>query len=570
MKRGENPYAWNFSDMLRVFRDAGLSFTPFLDGAAQNRVTYPALPILTVLGFNLIGIGQVRIISLVFQILLLVLIFVGTPQRFRTVLVLPLFLLKEFVPFSLGGIQDVVWSALLVGMILAWKHRLLRAVLFGLACAYRQQPWFVAPFLLIDMWHQPGSVRMRWRQIVCFLGISLGTFMAINLPFIVWDPIAWALGAFEPAYARFDVVSAGLGALTQHGLAPFPREFYTVLQISSYLIMLIVYWRHARAIGQAFWIFPGIFFWVYYRGLPNYWIYWIPPLLVAMIRHRANDGELLSFSSRPSTWIATVALTTPLLLANLIGGFALFQLNPPVQVCCALPLEAFAYGRSLVDRIQITVTNSSQDVLLPRFSAQRDGTVQALPWAIESGPEHLAPGESASYIITANQLPAKTFAWSTGGQIVLTDAGGNYWLRAVLTIPSAPSPTQSVDTRTLVSDAIAHPDIYYTNLGDGYRRQRDFELANAAYLHALTYAQHPNIYFGLGWTHYYLGDYDAARDYFEKSLRLNPNFAEAHLGLGWTHVRRDDCAAAVLEFQRALELDARLTDANAGIQSCQP
>jgi uncharacterized membrane protein len=39
-------------------------------------------------------------------------------------------------------------------MVLVWQRPTLRAVLFGLACAYRQQPWLVAPFLLICIWNE--------------------------------------------------------------------------------------------------------------------------------------------------------------------------------------------------------------------------------------------------------------------------------------------------------------------------------------------------------------------------------------------------------------------------------
>src|SRR5438477_5713162 len=37
LKHGQNPYSWNFADMLRVYRDQGNNMTALLDGSSQNR-----------------------------------------------------------------------------------------------------------------------------------------------------------------------------------------------------------------------------------------------------------------------------------------------------------------------------------------------------------------------------------------------------------------------------------------------------------------------------------------------------------------------------------------------------
>lgn len=438
LQRGENPYDWDYSDMLRVFRDRGLNVTPFLDGAFQHRLTYPALPTLLLAGLDYVGVGQPRTLSLIAQVVLLALLFLGAPAALRPVVLLPVFLIKDAVFLSLTGVQDIVWSTLLVGVILAWKRPVWRALLFGLACAYRQQPWFATPFLLILLWNEPGAPRDRWRRVAQFGTISLGTFALINLPFVLWNPRAWWLGTFEPAFAAFNVYSHGLGALSQFGLVPFPRPFYTALQISVYLIALAVHWRHPRSVGEAFWLFPAVFFWLYYRGLASYWIYWIPPLLLAVLRRLQDEPSLEAGGADPAPscrrWRQTIVLGGALLLPSLVWGAILFSRRPALSATYSPPLEVSDHGQSLVDRMTVTVSNSGGEVLAPRFAVQRDPGVQALPWTIESGPALLLAGQSADYVISA-RIPGRAFPVEHGGQIVVTHAGSDYWRRVVQEVP---------------------------------------------------------------------------------------------------------------------------------------
>ncbi|MBI3361554.1 MAG: tetratricopeptide repeat protein, partial [Chloroflexi bacterium] len=254
-----------------------------------------------------------------------------------------------------------------------------------------------------------------------FAAISLGTFLLINLPFIIWDFRDWALGVFEPVYAAFNVYSHGLGSLSQFGLLPLPRHFYTGLQIAAFAIMLIVHWRHPRSVGQAFWIFPGIFFWLYYRGLFNYWIYWIPPLLMAMMRYRREKASTLDERAQEAArWRRTIDLAMPLVLANVLWGIVLLQRRPLVTATTFYP--------------HVRLANASDRAMFPRFAVQRDPGLQPLPLRIVSGPESLKPGEAGQYVVEAG-----TFRPGEGGQIVITDAGGDYELRAVLTIPADPT-----------------------------------------------------------------------------------------------------------------------------------
>ncbi len=477
---GYNPYEWNFSDMLRVYRDRGLLLTPLLDGSGQNRLTYSALPTLMLWALDGLGLGQPRALSFVFQTLLLCLMFVGSPPELRPIVLLPLLLFRGFIFLGLNGTQDVGWSTMLVAMILMWRRPTLRAILFGLACAFRQQPWFIAPFLLIHLWNGPSETKDKRKAVMQFALISGGVFLIINAPFIVWNFPAWASGTFEPLYAPFNVISEGIAVVSQYGLLPLPRQFYTILQASSLLLMLVAYWRHPLAFGQAFWIFPGIFFWLHYRGLPNYWVYWIPPLIMAIVTNQLRfathvtlsdavppkiSGDIESLrrgQKAPSllrmTRVGTEDVAILLLLVNLLLAAAFTQFAPIIDVNVFLPMETVDAGQPMVARIKLLVTNRTEVTLQPRFAAQRDPGLQPFPWQIDSGPEQLQPGEAEEYVISTDALE-RMFPASGGGLVVVTDASGDYRLRAIC--PILP------DTSFIAYDPIANPDFRFWANGTG-------------------------------------------------------------------------------------------------------
>jgi uncharacterized membrane protein len=451
LKRGQNPYEWNFSDIVRVYRDRSDYVTPFLDGSSQNRLTYPALPVLILWMFDKLGLGQVAIVNIVFYLLLLYLVFLGTPVSLRPVILLPLAILSAFTGIALNGAQDVVWSALLVGMILAWKRPVWRAVLFGLAAAFHQQPWFIAPFLVIVLWYTPGTLAQRARSIGLFGMLSAGVFLLLNLPFILWNFREWWSGVFEPGYAAFNMYSQGLGSLSVYGLSPLPREFYSSLQLAFLAAALLIQARHPRWVGGAFWIFPAIFFWLYYRGLANYWIFWLPPLLVSIARNQPLPKVNLSTnrSHRPMLTAGIVALM--LIILTGLGVYYTVS-RPTITAYLNLPITSSDDGQ-LSNQLQISISNNSASVFRPRFAVQRDPGLQALPWTILSGPESLAPGDTQDYTISPRESFSSAFSLDQGAQVVVSDADGSYWRRAVVSIP--------VDSSAASADLIHNPGYLY-------------------------------------------------------------------------------------------------------------
>jgi uncharacterized membrane protein len=326
-----------------------------------------------------------------------------------------------------------VWTALLVGVVLTWRRPWLAALLFGLAASYRQQPWFVAPFLLLVMWHEGGAVRDRLTRIMGFFGISVLVFIVPNIPFIAADPQAWLLGALEPAYARFNVMSQGAGALAHYGLVGIPREFYSLLQFSFLAAAVLLHWRHPRLVGQAFWIFPAVFFWLYYRGLGNYWFYWLPVLMVAIVRWQGDMPDAGVLVHERARLRMTARLLTPVAALLLVVG-ASYALQPAVVSLGIVSAERTDSAVPSIYQIEVRVHNRSDRPLTPRFAVQFDQPTMTYAWRILAGPDFLPPGEAARYIITSDFNPAKVISGRTGAQVVLSDAGGDYRLWAVVRV----------------------------------------------------------------------------------------------------------------------------------------
>jgi len=105
----------------------------------------------------------------------------------------------------------------------------------------------------------------------------------------------------------------------------------------------------------------------------------------------------------------------------------------------------------------------------------------------------------------------------------------------------------------LVDYALRHPDEYYVDVGDKYRSQRNYTLAQAAYSKALgSNAANSAAHFGLGESDFWLGNYAQAREEFQQALALGyPRRGEACKGAGWSEYNLGNYSAAIGQFDDA-------------------
>lgn len=416
LRLGYNPYTYDLADAYRVYRAAFTYSTPLLDGTFTGRSPYPALAFLLILPFQWLNVSS-QLIYPFFFFLSMVVLFWGAPPMWRPVILLPFVAVPEFLAYSLGGVSDIVWVFFLLAMMLAWRHKTQRALWFGLACAFKQQPWVLAPYLLIHIWHETGgNTRQRWQALIRFTAISAATFLVINLPFMVWDFSGWFKGTTEPLQAPMITLGQGLSSLTLLGLVMISKSAYTLLVVVIFIISLVLYHWFYDYLPDALWILPGIVLWFGNRSLTSYWFFNAIPLVFSIAR---NDKLLQPyFAMRPIAHrrLASLGLAAAATLIVLfVVGFRLKK--PDITLRIEGPMQT---SGDLVYRVDTVVTNNSDQTFTPRFSVQSWNN-QPLFWHIDDGPLELKPRSTGKFTISTD-VPLRAFDYKRGAELIASDA----------------------------------------------------------------------------------------------------------------------------------------------------
>ena len=431
---GENPYSWDLGGAYSVFRASAFLSTPLLNGEIVSGLNYPALHFLTFVPTTALGILDARIVQVMAFIGTMFLFYRNAPASLKGVVLLPLFVNWDYVNWPVGFVTDTVWVFLLVAMIASWRRPNLRAVLFGLAAAYKQIPWLLGPFIVLRIWlHQNDSdPRPPLQRIARFIAISAGTFLIINTPFILDNFPSWLAGVFTPLADSLIFYGQGLSTMTQFGLLQLPKSFYFLATIVVFIALGVLYRLNFKLLRDAMWTFPGVFLWFSYRGLQSYYTYWLLLLLMALlIKYRQSAASLDKTKPNPGlhpySWIVLGIAS-----ASLVGGLAYFwiTMTPPGIELTGAPTGV---GPHQINRLSIRVSNTADKEIRPRI-AVHSGAHQAYPWLIESGPTSLAPGQDGYYEISTD-LPYRMIDLVRGALVVVTDASGDYRVRSILEIP---------------------------------------------------------------------------------------------------------------------------------------
>jgi uncharacterized membrane protein len=432
IRHGQNPYTWNFSGVFDVYRTAQGDSTPLLSGASVSQYSYPALLFLLVVPFQALGLPGVFTLSVLAHMAVLVLTFLATPRRWQPVILLPAIAGFDFVNLSLIGPLDIVWILALVAMVAAWRRPTLRAILFGLAISLKQSPALLAPFLIIRLWNEDERGRPP-TDIARFVLISAATFLLFNGPFLLWSPVAWFDGYTDPLRDSLVILGqGGLSNLTQYGILYLTKLYFLLATLSVLGLLIFVYWRHYDRLRHALWIFPGIFMWFSYRTLVTYWLYWSFPMLLTVVACQPS----FHFPKRRTPRRSTLAVTLGTVLVLVVAGAILGSPRPKVLVRLQFPMRVSQDTR---ERLVIDVTNLGAHRMTPRFAIQaRSNAANPLTWYIEHGPLDLSAGETATYSIVSNRSD-RTFRGWEPAQLIVTDAGGDYAMRGVLTIEPDPA-----------------------------------------------------------------------------------------------------------------------------------
>src|SRR5579884_267949 len=305
--QGRNPYTdSNMLDMARTFPIQPNWTTPLRQGQFANRldyptlvefqtvldtdlkagqaiefeskVSYPALSFLTLVPFALFKDYNVLPFYLLSYLLLVAIAWkLARPELRNWVLLLSMANVPMWASVA-GGNLDIFYTLLIVLVWLFRNSRWMSAVFMGLALASKQIAWFFIPFYIIMVWRHYGLKEMFYRL---FIAGSLG--LAINLPFVLWNPPAWVAGILAPVADPMFPMGVGLIGLSVTHLLPYlPTWVYTVLEGCAMLGCVVVYWRICRTrpeIAMLLAVLPLFFAW---RSLSSYFYCVAFPLFVLM------------------------------------------------------------------------------------------------------------------------------------------------------------------------------------------------------------------------------------------------------------------------------------------------
>lgn len=414
--RGENPYTWDTSGVSAIYDAPAGSDIGLHTGGTASGLPYPALSILAVIPFQLLGLPGMLALSFTVFFAIIAGLFIAAPQRWQPVILLPLIAADAqlYSVMTLRGSVDLLWVAALVGAVLLWESRW-RPVWVGAALALHPLPWLMLPFLALRAWHTATGNRRA--AVIRLLGGALAIFGLINLPFIIWNPGAWTANMLA-MFAPTQLVSGfGLAALSENGLLNLPPSYYSFLIVGLLGLVWVLYVRHPQTFDRLIWLLPSAFAWMGPAPSASSWLFGLIPAIAALI---APPVCLPEPAPASRTRRSTVTTAAALALA-LVATFGLQAANPQtLMLTPVFPIGVNTLGE--LSEITVEVDNRGSSVVDPRFAVQPVGAEHPIPWKITEGPQTLEAGESARYTIAS---PSPQDGFFTLGQVVLTDAASN-------------------------------------------------------------------------------------------------------------------------------------------------
>ena len=280
LMQGRNPYAESMLPSLSAFHVPADAWSPLEGGGLFGTSPYPPLAFLVYVPILALGATDVRIVYLAFHLAGLGILYLRAPPAFRGVAPIGLVMTLELVQYTPWGVPDILW--VVPGLLMATDlGRPARAgIWYGIACAFKQTPWLLAPFLFLWYWHRHrGDVRTT---LVAFGGVAAGAFLLVNAPFVAWNPSAWAAAMFAPLTSLQAPTGLGLSSLAAYGYVFVRRDLFVVAEVGLLAVLAVGYHVHFERLEFTLWIFPALVLFVSYRMLQSYVVYWAPFLVVGL------------------------------------------------------------------------------------------------------------------------------------------------------------------------------------------------------------------------------------------------------------------------------------------------
>lgn len=431
---GKNPYTHSMLPSLEQYHVPFIYNTHHLDGAAMEQMSYPAFNFVAYMPFAAFGwtTQMAVVVNVAFWIVSGVILWLLLPKNTR--FAAPLIIGSPmFVSFAIGGINDTLYLPFLLLAVWRWDRfadpaerslaRWIGPLAIGLAMATKQTPWFVFPFLLIGITletRRTGAI--RWIVPVRYAATAGAAFFAVNIPWILADPIAWWGGAVAPLTASFIPQGQGLINLTlAAGLGGGNLSFFTLagaVWVLACLVAMVVRYGNMK---RLFLILVIASFFFTPRSFGSYLMMMLPAALLAAVSVAPAP---------PETQVATGKLRRPALIAvgavfagSLAATIAAITAPSPLEMAVQ-DIKTNGQKMSILD-VTVEITNRTDETLNPHFTVNSNGypTNFWYPQGSTTGDTSitLAPRETQTVVLHAPDTasmpgvdsPFQVFAYTT-------------------------------------------------------------------------------------------------------------------------------------------------------------
>lgn len=408
----QDPYSFSIKPFLDQFGFPPSLYTPRIDGSFEFHLNYPALNFLTLLPFYVAGLHDLRDGVFIFHLVSVLVIFGLVPSRQKA---LSLASFVFFPVFIAASWTDSVWAFFLVGSAVFWyRNRDLSMLMLGLAGATKQIALIAAPFLLIRLWKESPTSKLR--NTLVGAAVAAAGFLGPNIPFLLSNPSQWWQATIAPYFpGNAAQVPGGIGLsglLLDVGVVP-PVLVFVGLMVVMGIGSLYLYTTRYSKSGFFVWFFPVTIMFFYYRSFPNYLLYWAFPLAVEFFRKRPSFSfwrfsPLQSIPWHPSIGSTLrsvrgrirIPLIASLLLSTVfVGAFGAYVSSPSSsRVLVEVNSISDPDGIGAATQLSVTLNNLTPKPVVPSLFVKW----YFLPnvWTSNSS-RTLAPSTSATYLLTA-------------------------------------------------------------------------------------------------------------------------------------------------------------------------
>jgi uncharacterized membrane protein len=372
---GSDPYMSSLSAASRLLNVPARFWTYTINGGHIAHVSYPAGSFLVDAPAFALGFRHqvVDWMDLYAWLATGILLFVLLPRAVRWLAPLIVLTAVYLNAFSSGG-TDVMFLPFLMLALWRWDRygmgreagiaRWIGPVALGLACSIKQTPWFCLLFLAVGI---AIETRRRGRSpapvVARYVVVAVAVFAAVNLPFVIWNPVSWWRGTLTPFVKPLVADGQGVVSLAIHGVSG--GVDLTLLTLGSGLAYLAILASFVAWYPQMkrMWLFllPVAFFFAP-RSFSSYLVDLLPVAVVGAV----TVGTAIRTSSvaRLGRFGIDRLLVGALVLATCVTTAVAF-----VSVPLGLAVRNLSVSRSglVLKSVTVSVTNQTGSTLAPHF-----------------------------------------------------------------------------------------------------------------------------------------------------------------------------------------------------------